>query len=47
MSQMLNQLVNFNALDLIGGPENQLFYEVLENLLFTAEKVVSASSKPF
>ncbi|MFC3171673.1 hypothetical protein ACFOGQ_11045 [Acinetobacter vivianii] len=47
MSQMLNQLANYIALDLIGGPENCLFYEVLENLLFTAEKVVSANSKPF
>ncbi|NUF83084.1 hypothetical protein [Acinetobacter seifertii] len=47
MSQMLNQLVNYNALDLISGPENCQFYEVTENLLSTANKVVSAKSKPF
>lgn len=47
MSQMLNQLANYGALDLIGGPENSLFYEAIENLTTTANKLASARSKPF
>lgn len=47
MSQMLNQLAYYNALDLIGGHENCQSYEVIENFMCTADKMISAKSKPF
>ena len=47
MSQMLNQLAKYDALNLIGGNASFQHYEILENLMTTTGKMVLAKSKPF
>jgi hypothetical protein len=47
MSQMLNQLANYDSVYLIGGNTSFQHYGILENLMTTAGKMVLAKSKPF
>ncbi|KXO82778.1 hypothetical protein AYL20_01955 [Acinetobacter venetianus] len=47
MSQMLNQLKQYDALYLIGGITSFQHYAVIENLMTTAGKMALAKSKPF
>jgi hypothetical protein len=47
MSEMLNQLEKYDALELIGGHENLQYYKVIENLMTTVRKMILAKSKPF
>lgn len=46
MSQMLNQLANYDSIYLIGGNTSFQHYGILENLMTTAGKMVLAKLNP-